>query len=196
MGQPIPNHNTKPTSSSSESFRAGGADGHPCGHLLELREGREGDCTGIEPFVLDAISETYYRDGLTQQERQSHDDLAKTAPACLATAVHADDQKVFIAKVAGELAGFLVLIDLHAEVPELDWFIVARKFHGKGIAQALMDVALATVPGYKKIQLGVIYYNTRAQSFYKQYGFRDTGQITGTYLVPRSLMIRNGTTTA
>jgi len=186
---------TKQTSSSPESFRAGSANGHPWRHLLELREGRENDFAGIVPFVLDAISATYYRDGLNQQERQSHEDLAKTAPACLAKAVHADDQKVCIAKVAGELAGFLVLIDLHAEVAELDWFIVARKFHGKGIAQALMDVALATVPGYKKIQLGVIHYNTRAQSFYKQYGFRDTGQITGTYLVPRSLMIRSGTTT-
>lgn len=164
------------------------------GAPLKIRAGRESDLTGIAPFVLDAISETYYRDGLNEQERQSHKDLAKTAPTCLTQAVHRHDQKVFVAHVAEELAGFVVLIDLNTEVPELDWFIVARKFHGTGVAQALMDVALGTVPEFKKIQLGVIHYNTRAQAFYHRYGFRDTGRITGSYLIPRILMIRNTTT--
>jgi ribosomal protein S18 acetylase RimI-like enzyme len=166
------------------------------GAPLKIRAGRESDLTGIVPFVLDAISETYYRDGLNEQERQSHEDLAKTAPACLAQAVRRHDQKLFVAHVAEELAGFLVLIDLDTEVPELDWFVVARKFQGTGVAQALMDVTLVTVPGYKKIQLGVIHYNTRAQAFYQKNGFRDTGRITGSYLIPRILMIRDTTTAA
>ena len=171
-------------------------DGQLWERPLEIREGRKGDLTGIVPFVLDAISETYYRDGLNEQECQSHEDLAKSAPASLAQAVRMDNQKVLVAHVAEELAGFLVFIDLDTDVPELDWFIVARKFHGTGVAQALMDVALAMVPRHKKIQLGVIHYNTRAQAFYKKNSFKDTGQITGSYLIPRILMIRDTTTAA
>lgn len=165
-------------------------------HPLEIREARQKDLTGIVPFVMDAISETYYREGLSQQERQSHEDLARTAPACLVQAMQRHDQKAFVAHVAEELAGFVVLIDLDTEVPELDWFIVARKFQGTDVAQALMDIALAAIPEYSRVRLGVIHYNTRAQAFYRKNGFRDTGRITGNYLIPRILMIRDTTSVA
>ncbi|MBM9537555.1 GNAT family N-acetyltransferase [Desulfobulbus alkaliphilus] len=159
-----------------------------------VRKGLATDFIDIENFVADAISKTYYRDDLQSDELQSHDDLVKSAPESLTKALAADDQKVFVAEVSGDLAGFLVLINLRAEAPELDWFIVARKFHGKGIAQAMMDVALASLSRYKQVRLGVIYYNTRAQNFYKKYGFSDTGQIMGSYLIPRILMVRVNST--
>ena len=53
---------------------------------------------------------------------------------CLIEAIDASDRKVYIAKIDNHLAGFVVLKDLTAEIPEIDWFIVDRNFHGKGVA--------------------------------------------------------------
>ncbi|MDN0081901.1 GNAT family N-acetyltransferase [Crenobacter sp. SG2305] len=64
-----------------------------------------------------------------------------------------------------ELAGFVILDGLGQTCPELDWLIVAKPYQGYGVAQALMKTALACIAPDKPIQLGVIYYNERAQRF-------------------------------
>jgi ribosomal protein S18 acetylase RimI-like enzyme len=60
---------------------------------------------------------------------------------------------------------------------ELKRIYVLAQFHGKGIAQMLMDFFLnfAIEKNYEVVWLGVWEHNIRAQKFYAKYGFTDSG---------------------
>lgn len=60
---------------------------------------------------------------------------------------------------------------------ELKRLYVARAWHGRGVAQALMDAALAAARarGARALWLGVWERNPRAVAFYAKYGFRRVG---------------------
>jgi diamine N-acetyltransferase len=60
---------------------------------------------------------------------------------------------------------------------ELKRIYVLKEFHGKGIAQLLMDHILdyAKENKYEVIWLGVWEHNLRAQRFYEKYGFVNSG---------------------
>ncbi len=60
---------------------------------------------------------------------------------------------------------------------ELKRIYVQKEFHGKGIAQQLMDfiLAFATENKYEVVWLGVWEHNVRAQRFYEKYGFEFSG---------------------
>lgn len=66
------------------------------------------------------------------------------------------------------------------DVLELKRIYVASAWHGKGIAQSLMDAALdaARARGARKIWLGVWENNARALQFYKKYGFERVSEHT------------------
>lgn len=73
--------------------------------------------------------------------------------------------------------------DVPAEVPganplELKRLYVLRAWHGKGVAQDLMNTCLtiARARGCDTLWLGVWEHNTRAQTFYRKYGFVRVGQ--------------------
>lgn len=60
---------------------------------------------------------------------------------------------------------------------ELKRLYVLKEFHGKGIAQLLMDfiLNLAAEKKYELVWLGVWEHNIRAQRFYEKYGFLNSG---------------------
>ena len=60
---------------------------------------------------------------------------------------------------------------------ELKRFYVEKNFHGKGIAQEMMNFFLdhAKAGGYDVAFLGVWEFNFRAQKFYLKYGFEISG---------------------
>lgn len=61
---------------------------------------------------------------------------------------------------------------------ELKRLYVAREWHGRGVAQALMDAALdsARARGARAMWLGVWERNDRAVAFYRKYGFTKAGE--------------------
>jgi GNAT superfamily N-acetyltransferase len=61
---------------------------------------------------------------------------------------------------------------------ELWRFYVTRDWHGRGIAQALMDrvLAEARAAGASTLWLGVWEHNPRARAFYGKCGFADVGE--------------------
>jgi ribosomal protein S18 acetylase RimI-like enzyme len=63
---------------------------------------------------------------------------------------------------------------------ELKRLYVARAWHGRGVAQALMDAALdaARARGAQTLWLGVWERNPRAVAFYAKYGFVRVGEHT------------------
>ena len=60
---------------------------------------------------------------------------------------------------------------------ELKRLYIQKEFHGKGIAQRMMDIYLdyANENNYELAWLGVWEYNFKAQKFYGRYGFTDSG---------------------
>ncbi len=87
----------------------------------------------------------------------------------------------------GELIGFAQLVVgstaacVAGEAPvELQRLYVTRAFQGRGVAQSLMDSALAAARarGARTIWLGVWEHNPRAVAFYRKYGFERVGEHT------------------
>jgi len=85
----------------------------------------------------------------------------------------------------GELVGYVHLVSgptppaVHGPEPlELKRLYVARAWHGRRVAQALMDAALdaARARGDATMWLGVWERNPRAQRFYRQWGFEKVGE--------------------
>lgn len=60
---------------------------------------------------------------------------------------------------------------------ELKRLYILNEFHGKGVAQFLMNFVFdyANEKKYEVVWLGVWEFNFRAQNFYKKIGFNDTG---------------------
>lgn len=60
---------------------------------------------------------------------------------------------------------------------ELKRIYVLKTFHGKGIAQILMNFFLtyAAENEYEVVWLGVWEHNLKAQKFYEKYGFKNSG---------------------
>lgn len=60
---------------------------------------------------------------------------------------------------------------------EIGRFYVDRPWHGRGVAQSLMNaiIELARELGATRIWLGVWEHNRRAIAFYEKFGFRDCG---------------------
>jgi len=61
---------------------------------------------------------------------------------------------------------------------ELNKLYVTHEFHGKGIAQAIMEKCFieAKSRNYRTMWLGVWEFNFRAQKFYEKLGFRQVGK--------------------
>jgi ribosomal protein S18 acetylase RimI-like enzyme len=87
----------------------------------------------------------------------------------------------------GELVGYAHLVSgpapaaVQSPAPlELKRLYVARAWHGRGVAQALMDAALeaARARGAETLWLGVWERNPRAAAFYRKYGFERVGEHT------------------
>ena len=89
-----------------------------------------------------------------------------------------------VAEVDGQAAGYVQLARASAPAGvtgsapiEIHRFYVDRPWHGRGVAQRLMDAAVSTAKaaGAGTIWLGVWERNPRAIAFYRKSGFRDAG---------------------
>jgi ribosomal protein S18 acetylase RimI-like enzyme len=99
----------------------------------------------------------------------------------LAKEISDENNFYFFAEVDGIPAGYLQFMEDYSgfdlmkqwKALELKRIYVVREFHGKGIAQELMEFILAHArqQQYEVIWLGVWAHNIRAQKFYEKYGF-------------------------
>ena len=95
------------------------------------------------------------------------------------------DTYCFFAEADGVPVAYLHFMEEYSNFPlmkkwkalELKRIYVLKEFHGKGIAQKLMDVILTFAKGnnYEVVWLGVWEHNIRAQKFYEKYGFVNSG---------------------
>lgn len=105
--------------------------------------------------------------------------------ARLASEISDENNFYFFAEANGVPVGYLQFMEDYSGFPlmkkwkalELKRIYVLTTFHGKGIAQQLMEFIFnyAKEQCYEVIWLGVWEHNNRAQQFYKKYGFLPSG---------------------
>lgn len=84
-----------------------------------------------------------------------------------------------VAKLEERVIGFIGYGDRGNEAPdtgEIFWLYVLPEFHGKGVAQQLMNAGLERLNNYPQICLWVLKENKRAMRFYQKYGFIPDGE--------------------
>jgi len=102
----------------------------------------------------------------------------------LAKEVADSEMEYFFAELEGEIIGYILFSNgsedfdeiKASEALELKRLYVLEAFHGKGIAQQMMQFFLdnALSLSYVNVFLGVWEHNLRAQKFYGKYGFLKT----------------------
>ncbi|MFY7963478.1 MAG: GNAT family N-acetyltransferase [Chitinophagaceae bacterium] len=95
------------------------------------------------------------------------------------------DDFFYFAEVDGRAVGYLRIKEDYKSFEtmkqwkalELKRLYISKDFHGKGVAQALTNLAFdfAKENSYEVIWLGVWEHNYRAQRFYQKMGFEDSG---------------------
>lgn len=110
--------------------------------------------------------------------------LAKFTPEAWRSELTDPDRAFRLAEADGEVVGYVKLGPLELPVNEtrpailLSQLYVLKDHHGAGIAQALMDWALAEAARREKEQLYLTVFteNHRARRFYDRYGFEAVGR--------------------
>ena len=95
------------------------------------------------------------------------------------------DDYCFFAEINGEPVGYIRFMEDSSNFAEVNkWkslelkrLYILKEYHGKGIAQKLMEfiISFAEEYQYELVWLGVWEYNFRAQKFYSKYGFINSG---------------------
>ena len=86
-------------------------------------------------------------------------------------------ENTYVALDGDRVVGFVCFFGNleNEEEAEINSIYVLSDYYGKGVAQKLMDLALAELKDYPVKVLWVLKDNVRAISFYKKYGFSEDG---------------------
>jgi ribosomal protein S18 acetylase RimI-like enzyme len=163
-------------------------------HSIKVDHGRSTDFDSIEDFVASSIYPAFDHPDLTDEQRAANERVVRISREACESALEKEWRCIFVVRdEKDQLAGFVIVDEVNPESPEIDWLIVEPKFHGTGVAQALMAQALQHIGSTREVHLTVIHYNTRAIRFYEKCGFRDTGLVASSHKIPHRLMIRAAT---
>jgi len=151
---------------------------------LKIRRGTMQDAGTLAPLAVKIFNDTFAANPLNKPE-DMRDYIAEFMSVEAFEQELADEDSIFfIAEIGGEMIGYAKLKESSTEdciadanPIELCRLYVAHGFHGKGIANKLMDecFAEATEKGYQTMWLGVWEFNFRAQKFYEKLGFSKVG---------------------
>jgi len=151
---------------------------------LKIRRGNVGDAKTLAPMAIKIFNDAFADNPLNKPE----DMRAYIAEAFSLETTRrelADERMIFfIAEVEGAMIGYAKLIEHSSEECvsdenpiELSRLYVLKDFHGRGIAEKLMNECfdIARRKNYQTMWLGVWEYNFRAQKFYEKLGFSKVG---------------------
>jgi GNAT superfamily N-acetyltransferase len=88
-------------------------------------------------------------------------------------------ERMWLAKIEGELVGSICICELSETDAQLRWFSVTPKARGQGLGKALMEKALAycTEKGYTNIVLWTVKGLAASTALYLKHGFHVTQEI-------------------
>jgi ribosomal protein S18 acetylase RimI-like enzyme len=154
------------------------------GPLPLIRPATGADATTLARFAARTFRETYEH-GASPADLASYI-VGAFGPAQQSAEIADPAATYLLAEMARALAGYAWLRTGRAppcgELPdpvEISRFYVAREWHGRGVAQALMAAAVAEARrrGGRTVWLGVWQKNPRAIAFYRKCGFREIGTL-------------------
>lgn len=157
-----------------------------------IRPARLTDFAHLETFVWQAIFPAFDVEGLTADQRAENDALIENARTEVVEVLDQDNYGVFVAMdtKSRSLAGYVIADARPRAYAEISRLIVKRNYHGKGVGELLLDEATEFIGRDRAVSLSVRHYNLRAMAFFGKHGFVDTGETTGDYAIPRTLMLR------
>jgi ribosomal protein S18 acetylase RimI-like enzyme len=160
--------------------------------MYEITAGQPSDFAQVEALVARTIRDAFDHPDLTEEQRAENAWIATIAQRNCLAAIEKPDRAIFAARehASAPIIGFVIALRDSADMPEIDWLIVAPEHQGQGAARLLMQRALDWIGEGVPVKLGVIHYNARAIAFYKKFGFEDTGRIVGRHKIPRKLLVR------
>ncbi len=151
-------------------------------HILNLRRATRDDAQVLAEFARQTFIDTYAEFNDAENMRQ-HCEIY-FGEAQQAAEIARADCVFLLAYQAENLVGFAQVIARAqpncVNSPTaicLYRYYVDKAWHGKGIAQALLDAALSTARemGYQQVWLTAWEHNPRAIAFYRKAGFTEVG---------------------
>lgn len=149
---------------------------------VTIREATLADQKGLN--LLYAEIDALHHEALPELFR-SHEGIARPS-AFLADRLADPAMRIYLAEGGERLVGMILLklrTQDHSLMVKRDYLhistlIVAADFHGQGVAQRLMDtaVAFAREHGLSQLRLNVYEFNQRAIAFYEKEGFTTLGR--------------------
>jgi diamine N-acetyltransferase len=150
---------------------------------VQIRVAQPGDAV-----ELASLAESTFRDAFEADNDPANFAAfiaATYGPAQQRAELEHPDMTTLVAVQGARLVGFAQLrsgtappcVPMDRPIIEVQRFYVARAWHGRGLAQALMDRAFATARarGAERVWLGVFEKNPRAIRFYEAQGYADIG---------------------
>lgn len=151
---------------------------------LKIRRGTVSDAETLAPLAVKIFNDAFAANPLNKPEDMR--DYIATAFSLEQTRRELADEIFifFVAEVGGEMIGYAKLHERSTEdcvsdenPIELGRLYVLKNFHGRGIAEKLMNECfdVARRKNYRTMWLGVWEHNFRAQRFYEKLGFFKVG---------------------
>lgn len=149
----------------------------------------------LSPDMIEALTDvatatTFYRDDLSEAEHAATRRVPVMARACYASAAESRDQGFAAASVGEIFAGFAISTRHGPGDHELDWLMVHPDFHGRRVAAALTEHAIAWLGPEQPMWLTVLRHNGRAIAFYRRFGFEIDPHTRTTHVLPHWIMRR------
>ncbi len=151
---------------------------------LKIRRGKSDDAEILAPLAVKIFNDTFAENPLNKPEdMQAYISEAMSLEA-FRKQLEGLDSIFFIAEIDGKMIGYAMLEEhstehcIDDENPiELNRLYVLQEFHGRGIAEKLMNECfeIALEKQYKTMWLGVWEFNYRAARFYEKLGFKKVG---------------------
>ncbi len=151
---------------------------------LKIRRGTFGDAEMLQPLAVKTFNDAFAGNPLNKPE-DMRVYIAEAFSLEQTARELADAETVFyVAEVGAEMIGYAKLQERSTEdciadanPIELSRLYVRKDFHGRGIADKLMNECFdhARRKNYRTMWLGVWEYNFRAQKFYEKLGFTRVG---------------------
>ena len=152
---------------------------------LNIRRGTVEDAKTLAPLAVKIFNDTFAANPLNKPEDMRAYIAEFMSVAAFEQELADKDSVFFIAESDGEMIGYSKLKENSIEDSvsdtnpiELCRLYVAHEFHGKGVAEKLMNECLdeATRKDFQTMWLGVWEFNFRAQRFYEKLGFSKVGK--------------------
>ncbi len=158
--------------------------------IIKIRPAAAGDAAALSRLAATTFRDTFEGENTPEDMRryleeaftpeQQAAEIADPAATVLLAEHSSGSGDAGLVGYAHLLSGEVPAAVLGADAIELKRLYVARAWHGRGVAQMLMDAAIdaARACGAQTIWLGVWERNPRAVAFYAKYGFVRVGEHT------------------